>query len=79
MWTFVREKVDNMLGYCDSPKEKNKKIVVDSRLKDKKELEIILHEMMHAAQWDLDEEVVAHVSEDFARVLWKLGYRKEEN
>jgi hypothetical protein len=35
----------------------------------------VIHELLHAAHWDLDELAVEETAEDLARVLWKLGYR----
>lgn len=80
IYKFCREKLDlkENKGYCTSPKLKNKKIVVDESLKDEEELDIILHECLHAAFWFLDEEYVAEASKDFARILWRLGYRKKD-
>ena len=85
IWELVREEIqelteegEEMKGYCEPASKKSKKIVVDSRLKDREELEILIHEMLHASQWDLDETVVQHSAEDFAKVLWKLGYRKDK-
>lgn len=79
VWTFVREKLeykDNAKGYCESPKSKYKKIVVDSRLEGEKELEIIIHELLHACFWVLSEEHVHQSAEDIARVLTRLDYAK---
>jgi hypothetical protein len=39
-------------------------------------LEIMLHEALHGAFWDLSEEVVGEVAKDFAKIAVKtLGYR----
>ena len=78
VWNFIRKKLENHKGYCESPNSKNKSIIVDSRLKGEEELEIILHELLHAAFWFLDEEYVEEISRDFAKILWTLNYRKEE-
>lgn len=64
-------------GHCDHPDEPGRKIVVHSGLKDLKELEILTHEMLHAAFWDIDEDVIDGVGTDIAKVLWRLGYRKQ--
>jgi len=41
-----------------------------------RELEVLIHEMLHACHWDLDEEAITETSEDLARVLFRLGYRR---
>lgn len=65
-------------GDCSSPNVKGKEIRVLSGLKDEEELEVLIHEMLHASNWSLDETHVSTVAEDIASALWKLGYRKAE-
>jgi len=38
-------------------------------------LEVLIHEMLHACYWDLDEEAIDITARDIARVLFRLGYR----
>jgi len=80
-WELVFEKIKESkdhVGYCESPKQKNKKIVIHSSLSEQETLRVVCHELMHAAHWDLDEEAIDTASADIARVLWKLGYRRQE-
>ena len=65
-------------GYCESPNKKNKEIVIQENLSSKEELDITLHELLHAADWWKDEEWVEQVGTDIANVLWRLGWRKIE-
>jgi len=67
------------LGDCDSPSETNKGIRICSKLKGEKQLEIILHECLHASDWHKDEEFIIEQSRDLARILWRLGYRKKDD
>lgn len=62
-------------GDCDSPDQKNKEIRVSSSLKGEERLEVLIHEMVHAAGWHLDESFVERFAADVARALWRLGYR----
>lgn len=55
---------------------KPRKIVVRPRLKGQHRLDIVIHELLHAALWDLDEEAIDSTASDIARVLWRLGYRE---
>jgi hypothetical protein len=64
-------------GYCTDPSEGNRLIKVHNQLKNEKELEFIIHEMVHACFWDLDEAVVKEVGKDLSKALWKMGYRKQ--
>lgn len=61
-------------GECDHPCSANKQIRVRKDLEDEERLEILIHEMLHAAFWHLDEEYVLTAAEDIAKVLWRLGY-----
>ncbi len=40
-------------------------------------LDTILHEMDHACHPDVEEDVINGAATDRARVLWRLGYRKD--
>lgn len=40
------------------------------------QLDTLLHELLHAAHWDLAEESIEETARDVARVLWRLGYRR---
>ncbi len=41
-------------------------------------LDTVIHEAMHAARPELDEDAVATASRDIARLLWNLGYRRNQ-
>lgn len=76
-WTVRRTALKNVRGLCDHPEEPGRTIRVARHLKDAEELEVLLHEMLHAAFWDLDESVVESVADDLGAALWKYGYRKQ--
>ena len=61
-------------GSCDPPDRKNKAIRVLRRLKGEELLEVLFHEMTHAAGWHIDEKFVEEFADDAARNLTKLGY-----
>ena len=77
-WTVKRRKIKDCIGLCDAPSTVNKAISVDPKIRDEVELEVFIHEMIHAAHWDLAEDAVAETAADIARALWRLGYRKGE-
>jgi hypothetical protein len=62
-------------GTCDSPQDKNKTINIVQSLRGERRLDVIVHEILHAADWHKDEEWVETVASDIARTLWRLGYR----
>jgi hypothetical protein len=59
-------------GLCEPA---TKTITVRSTLRGEVELDTLIHEMLHACHWDLDEQAITETSEDLARVLFRLGYR----
>lgn len=42
-------------GICESPKARRKRILIRPDLEGEERLEVLLHEMLHAAFWHLDE------------------------
>lgn len=62
-------------GDCDPPHQPGKEIRVSSTLRGEELLEVLLHELVHAAGWHLDESFVERFAADVARALWRLGYR----
>ncbi len=77
-WSVVAVEMDSTWGMCDDPATEGREIWIDPRLSEEHELEICLHELLHAAFWDIDESVIEQVAKDFARVLWRMGYRKQD-
>jgi len=65
-------------GYCTDPKDPQRKIKIHKNLVDQEELEVTIHEMLHACFWDIDEDVICEVGDDISRALWRMGYRKIE-
>jgi len=62
-------------GKCFPPDESGKEIRVNRNLEGQERLEVILHELLHAANWHLDESFVEQCAADISKILWKLGYR----
>jgi len=64
-------------GDVDAPHRQNKQIRIRADLKDEERLEVIIHEITHAAIWDASEETVTEFASDLARILYRhLGYRE---
>jgi len=62
-------------GDCDPPSKRGKEIRVSSSLRGEERLEVLIHELVHAAGWQIDETFVEQFARDAARALWRLGYR----
>ena len=66
-------------GLCHHPEKPFKEIHINSSLRGHAELDCLLHEMLHSAAHDLlSEEWVTEAAHDLAKVLWRLGYRREK-
>lgn len=70
-------------GLCDPPDGELERAI---RLPDglpadgphaKKALCLLLHEVLHASNWDARENTVKRVAKDVSGLLWKLGYRRK--
>ena len=64
-------------GMCFPPDSKHKTIRFPVHGDDVGDLTVIIHELLHASFWNIAEENIDQAGYDIARVLWKLGWRKE--
>jgi len=79
VWEVVYPTNMTHRGLCDAPESKNKKIRILASLRGEERLEVLIHEMLHAAAWHhLDETFVTDCAADVARALHRLGYRLTE-
>jgi hypothetical protein len=62
------------LGQCDY---NNHTLNIPYDGDQKEELDVIIHETIHAGFPDLIEQAVDEFATDLANLLWKLGWRKE--
>lgn len=51
-------------------------IEIGAHCRGKRELDTLIHEMLHAAHPKMIEKEVHDTARDIAKVLWKWGYRK---
>lgn len=77
-FSFGRVRLKGTVAHCDSPDTPNKEIIVSSRLRGEAQLDAVIHELLHAADWHKTEEWVDQVGTDLARALYRLGWRKVE-
>lgn len=79
-WTFKicsLAKTDSD-GLCDPPWQPKKKIRVHNRLKPLEELEVTVHECLHAGFFVLSEQAIARAGLAVSRRIWELGYRQHD-
>lgn len=75
MLSFVRS-LPSMWGVTDSPKQKNKGIRIRRRLRSQDLLDTLIHELLHAAEWDAGEEWVDKIGTHTALVLTLAGWKR---
>lgn len=76
-WNFVFGRTGKKYdGHCEGPQVLNKTIAICEKLKGERKLDVIIHEILHAAYWDLSEEAIEETGRDLSRILWRLGYRE---
>ncbi len=61
-------------GVCDKP---SRTIRIAQGYPEKDTMDSIIHELIHAALWDLDEEAVGETANAISDALWKLGYGRK--
>lgn len=66
----------NAWGLAD---DTNRVVELDERLKGKKHLEILTHEVIHLLLPDASEEEVEEISINLTNILWREGYRRIDN
>jgi hypothetical protein len=67
-------------GWCDAyaiNPHKERDIVINAPPGSTKALEIICHEVLHGSNWKASEESVERTARDLARLLRRLGYKRE--
>lgn len=69
---FVDSLPGDARGICDAPHVRNKKIRILNTLQGEELIELLIHEMLHAGLWIIDEEIVHYLGKDLAKVIWKL-------
>lgn len=59
--------------------ESDGNIYIDERLKGKKHLEILLHEVLHLLNPMEDEKTIIRKSVTLTKILWNEGYRRVDD
>jgi len=80
--TFCRKKyrvsIEQLDGVTDQQNDGQRWLFVLRKLNTRAGLETAIHEALHACDWSASERKVTGAGKDIARLLWRLGYRKEE-
>ena len=63
-------------GLCSSPHGSDPIVRICVDMENRKGLETVIHEGLHACFWAKSEEKIGQTAKDIARFLWRLGYRK---
>jgi len=75
------------IGWCDKPDEPQQSEYPAIRLPNglpkgeekgaKQGLIVLIHECLHAENWDKHEDTIDKVSVEIGSLLWRLGYRRK--
>ena len=76
-WSFGQCAGKDEMGACEAPWSPGKLLDIPTDGDTMLDLEIIIHEAMHACLWDLSEESVVETARDVSRLLWRLEWRKD--
>lgn len=81
--TYQIQFTDKIYGYCENEEVQKKDegwraITISLDQTEKQTLDTIIHEAQHASFPGMSEEDVTQSSQDIARLLWRLGYRKKD-
>jgi len=70
------KKLVKVWGYAHTDKNI---IELSHKLKGRKHLEILLHEIIHIYFPDYDEESVKEYAKAMSLLIWRQGYRRKQN
>lgn len=65
-------------GDCDAPITKNKLIRIRSSISGQRLLDVLCHEVSHAALWDLGEGPIESLANAIAHQLWDQNVRPDQ-
>lgn len=71
---IVRPLPGNIAGLACKAKNT---IEIDPNLWPRKELEVLVHEALHLADWPMSEQKVKYRAKYISDVLWRVGFRKK--
>lgn len=75
--TFLGKRYIVAYGQCDSPNTHNKAITVPTTGKTLFDLSTVIHESLHACDYEASENKVEETSDLIAEILWKQNFRKD--
>lgn len=66
----------NAHGTCDAPENKNPKIRINPKLKERRLLEVLCEEIIHSHMFDKNEKTVRRLAFNLSKIIIALGWRK---
>lgn len=77
VWRLRYRAMRKAWGECDPPGALDAEIRIHPGQPEEQELRVLIHEMLHAADWYKDETWADQVSSEMARVLTDLGWHRD--
>lgn len=80
-WEVSPEMDDATIGLCrrwgTEKGEPRYMVRIRPGLDDRTEMDALIHELLHAAAWNLDEADVTAIATDLAKILTHIGWKRE--
>lgn len=73
---YLKKMKNYKAGECDSPECKKPKIIIDSKLGNKRSMNVLIEEMIHSFFFEKTEREVRRLATIITKILYKMGYRK---
>ena len=71
--------LETKLGSCDQPTSGKPTLYAPQDTgRPLLELDLLIHESLHGCNWHASEARVNTTSTDIARLLWRVGYRRQK-
>ena len=77
-WWFDELPKGQASGMCESPEATHRIMDIPLEGKTLNDCATVIHESLHACYWWMDEEFIDQAADDIARLLWRLGWRKQD-
>lgn len=68
----------NFTGLCDAPESHGRTMTIDPNIGELELLKTAIDESIHACIWPLDNDFVDKMSDSIGDLLWKMGFRLNE-
>lgn len=65
-------------GLCDDPSCKKPEVWINPKLKERRFIEVLTEELIHAHIWDKNEKTVRKLAYNLTKILIKVGFKLKQ-